>query len=167
MSAPYHRAKRKTEDAVELVLQRLGGAALASSAVAYSKGFGRTALTVPRIEIIAAQADPEEFEGLYTGNFLVDLSIAVVSHCDDETRAQHDALCGAVEDVIFNAQIEAALNACSVADYTVFENGQGDQGGEARSGWFPGQSQDLVSESEMMSRYAVKVYCRPSGRDEQ
>jgi hypothetical protein len=146
--ATYHKIRRKTEDAIQTFLEAYDGAGL--TGYTYYKGANLGALSRQRVEITAGEAEPERIADTYTGNWRVTATLAVVSHKDDKTRAQHSAACAEWEDAMMRDDVVATINtAQSANEYKVFQ-------------WWPGRASDLMSQSELRSEYTVEVYCRPS-----
>jgi len=153
MAAPFHFIKRKVEDGFAAVLTFLAGSNL--SGVALVKGLAGSALSTPRVEIIAHTATPEIIGDTVTGNWMVELTVNVITEYSDTTRAVHASNCGYVEDVIMRDDIPSQINTTGeVTDFTVFNGAMG---------WLPGASTDLVNgDDEYMSQYDVTVYCAPT-----
>ena len=158
MGAPYTYAKRKLEDALALLLTRLGGTTL--SGVTVYKGFSFADLEASRIEIVCATAEAERLGampggGYMTGNFIVNGMIAVVSHKDDVVRGTHAARCGAVEDIIMRDDVEEQMNTLGVGDFYIHS-----------PDWRPTTSEDLISGSEARTELNFTARVRPSTPEE-
>ena len=154
MPAPHTHVKRKTEDAIEGLLNLLKKNEL--SGVTFFKGLSLSELTTPRVEIVAPRAEPEIIGATTTGNFnLEGVMITVVSHAGDADRGGHARRCGAVEDILMRGDVEDQINnSIGVTDYEIFE-----------PGWTPGIGEDSIDEHEIRSEYLVAVYCRPSASE--
>lgn len=150
MGAPYHKAMRKIEDAVEAVIKSLRDTFL--SGVTFFKGVSGSELSVPRVEVVANEADPEHFGEHYTGNFRVTLTIAVVEDKGDAARATLAEHCGAVEDAIMRDDFEElANNASGVTDFKMFD-----------PGWKPGKCVTMTDGDQIRVEYQAEAYVRPS-----
>lgn len=155
MAAPYHKAMRKTEDAVESVIKSLRDTFL--EGVTFFKGFSFAELTVPRIEILAMECEPQKLGrtpsgGYFTGNFHVTLAIAVVAHKNDVTRGVFAKYCAAVEDAIMRDDFEElANNSDDVTDFTMF-----------KPGWWPGNCQSAIDGDHAIVTYAAVAFMKPS-----
>ncbi len=150
MGTPFSTVMEKTEDAIEQLINDLKGESLSSYRI--YKGFSLDELETNRIEILALDADPEKYGETYTGNFNVNVTLAVFSHGDDATRASHRLNCGFVEDIIMRDDIEDQINnQIDLQDYTIFT-----------PGWKPGLARRLTNGKEIENVYLVQVYCMPS-----
>ena len=150
MARSYTFIKRKVEDAFEALVNALQNSDISS--IQKYKGFSGSELTTPRIQYVATRAVPERFGEHYSGNFTVTLVVTVVSHVSDATRDTHAKRCGAIEDIIMRDDIEFYMNnRISVRDFQCYD-----------PGWYPGESEDLTNDSEMMTMYTCECYCWPS-----
>ncbi len=150
MPTPYHTIKRKIEDACAAVIASLKGTTLATRTV--FKGASFDALVIDRIEIVASKAEQEILaDGLTTGNYNVTLVVAVVSHKDDKTRAEHTTDCGDLCDILMRDDMATQFNAAGVTNLTVFNPGF----------WLLSE-EDLINDAELRTEYECRVYCKPS-----
>ena len=148
MGAPYNKIKRKVEDAAQTYLEAKDGTGL--TGYTYYKGASFGTLARQRVEIMAGEAEPERIADTITGNWRVKLTVAVVSHKDDKTRAQHTAACAEWEDASMRDDVVSTINTAEASnDLKLFQ-------------WWPGRASDLMNQSELRSEYEVEVYCRPS-----
>ena len=152
MGAPYSFIMRKTEDVLEAVVNKKKAQLLTS--VTIVKSFSDDALNVPRLEIEAFSATPEVIGSEVTGNWLVEVRLAVVSHYKSHTRAQHKKWTGAVEDIIMIDDMATIVNNLStVNDFTLFSGPMG---------WMPLAGTDTTNGVEMRSERNARAYCAPS-----
>ena len=157
MAGPYSKAKRKAEDAFEVMIQtHATGEAVDRTIV---KGMSASDLTGTRIEVVAYAAEPDlvggedsEIGGYILGNWKVRLHIAVVVDAADLDRAVFGDLCAAVEDVMMMDDVEAELDAAGIDGFRAFA-------------WRPGANEDSTEEHEYRSEYEGVLYCAPSLED--
>ena len=157
MGAPYGKICSKVEDAFEGVISALVGTEL--SGVQIVKGFqGAVKLDVPRIHIIASSATAEQFADLFTGNWTVEVTVALVSHYSDETRAVREGKSAALFDMLLRQDIEDLLNnRGGVSDFHAYG---GDQG--AGMGYMPQQILREPIEHGFIETLTGTLRCRPS-----
>jgi len=157
MGAPYGKICSKVEDAFEGVITNLVGTEL--SDVQVVKGFQGTAtLTVPRIHIVASSATAEMFGDLFTGNWVVEVTVALVSQYKDTTRAARENMSAALFDMLLRQDIEELLNNRSgVQDFHAYGGAQG-----AGMGYSPQQIQREPLDHGYMETLTGTLYCRPS-----
>lgn len=148
---PFTHIKRKTEDALENVVDDLAGTGFTN--VTFYKGFSLSELLTPRVQFLSETATPERIGETNTGNFVVDVIMAVVSNKADHTRGQHATWCGLIEDIIMRDDMENLLNTIGdTNDFFAFT-----------PGWIPGSSTDSIeNDTEIVTSYAATLYCRPS-----
>lgn len=158
MSAPYHHIKRKVEDAFASAIA--GGAGDSLIGRATIKGFSLGSLTGDRVHIESIKAEPEliggdgdGIGGYVTGNWMVDVSISIVTVAMSEhgyDRDSHAQACGAVEDVLLASDIVARLTGADVDDLAVMA-------------WRPGASSDMADNETMeyVTSYEGTLYCAP------
>jgi len=152
MARQYTAIKRKTEDAVEALINKFKGSNL--TGVTFYKGFDFSQeLKTPRLEIVAAKAVPEIVGPEVTGNWTVDLSATIVSYYKDTTRAVHEKRIGVIEDVFMRPDVsELVNNLSSVQNFTIFQGVYG---------WKPGDGLDVTDGKEFKSMYDVTIKCAP------
>jgi hypothetical protein len=167
MAAPYHKAKRKSEDAIEALINRNRGDLLvyvdeagATQELPIFKGLSGADLTVPRIQIVAEKAAPEVFGegdigGVATGNMFVTVHIAVIGNAHDLTSTSNDkdtfvVWCGVVEDALMNRDVADKLNQSGVQDFRAYT-------------WRPEESEDAIDEDRVVCTYSGVLYMAPSG----
>lgn len=152
MARQYTAIKRKTEDAIEALINKFKGAKL--NGVTFYKGFDFTQeLKTPRLEILATKATPEVIADTVTGNWMVELSVSIVSYYKDTARNAHEKRIGVVEDIFMRPDVPDLVNNLStITNYTIF-NGV--------YGWRPGDGDDLTDGKEFKSSYAVRLRCAP------
>lgn len=156
VSAPYTYIKRKTEDAVASLITRLAETQLTGMTIA--KGLSCDSLTGDRIEVVCAEAEPEIIGATVTGNWTVQLRLAVVSNGHDTTRATHMARSGELEDIVMRDDVaEQVNNLQDISDYRMFDG---------TAGWLPGSGEDRVDGDEMRTEINVTVYCCPWTEEE-
>ena len=143
--APYSYIKRKCEDAVELLLNLLCANELAG--VAIFKGNSNTELTTPRVEVVAHTATPEIIGNTVTGNWHVNLTIALFDHWADAVRDVHSQRLGAIEDMVMRNDLKTQLASSSI-DFTLF-------GGV--EGWMPLSEEDIPQEGELQTKINVTM----------
>ena len=157
MGAPYGKICSKVEDAFAGVIEALAGTEL--SGVTIFKGFqGDTRLTVPRIHVVASSATAEMFGDLFTGNWTVEVTVALVTHYKDESRATRENRSAALFDMLLRQDIEEQLN--NRGGVTDFHAYGGDQG--AGMGYMPQQIQREPLDHSYMETLTGTLYCRPS-----
>ena len=152
MAKQYTAIKRKTEDAIEALINKFKGSNL--NCVTFYKGFDFSEeLKTPRLEIVAAKAVPEIVGPEVTGNWTVDLSVTIVSYYKDTTRTVHELRIGVIEDVFMRPDVaELVNNLSSVNNFTVFSGVHG---------WRPGNGLDTTDGKEFKSMYDVTIKCAP------
>ena len=152
MARQYTAIKRKTEDAVEALINKFKGTKL--SGVTFYKGFDFSQeLKTPRLEILAPKAVPEVIADTVTGNWTVDLTVSIVSYYKDTNRATHEKRIGVIEDIFMRPDVADLINnLSSVTNYTVFSGVYG---------WMPGDGDDLTDGKEFKSSYSVRIKCAP------
>jgi hypothetical protein len=156
MGAPYHTVMKKAESAVLDLITRLDtGNDL--DALQTALGFQVVELQKSRIEIFAVRATPESVGqmpdgSMFTGNFEVEIVVAVVANKGDTNRTQIGNWCGYVEDILMRNDVEEQIAMGDVQDFTIF-----------KPGWRPGDCRRMVSASELRQEYDITIYCKPSG----
>jgi len=156
MAHPYSQIKRKVEDAfAELISDRqddnLAG-------VVIFKGLSYvTELTAPRVEVLADVAAPEIIGEKVTGNYRVQVRIALVQNYKDEIRASRALKDSELFDILYLQDIEIQLNNTDVPDFHAYGGDIGE--GE---GWEPGQVTTLIDGHEVKEELVGVIYCRPS-----
>jgi hypothetical protein len=158
MARQYTAIKRKTEDAIESLINKFKGTSL--SGVTFYKGFDFTnALNTPRLEIVCSKAEPEIVGDEVTGNWTCEVSVAITSNYKDTSRSVHEKRIGVVEDVFMRPDVpELVNNLSTIQNYTIF-------GGIY--GWRPLDGEDSTNENEFQSRYGVQVRCCPRRFEKQ
>jgi len=152
MARQYTAIKRKTEDAIEALINKFKGTKL--SGVTFYKGFDFTkALNTPRLEIVCAKATPEVLADEVTGNWECECTAAIVTNYKDTSRSAHEKYIGCIEDIFMRPDVpELINNLTTITEYTVFSGVYG---------WMPMEGEDLTNETEKKSLYNVRVRCAP------
>jgi len=152
MARQYTAIKRKAEDAIEKLINKFKGSNL--TGVTFYKGFDFSQeLKTPRLEIIVSKATPEIVGPEVTGNWILELSVSIVSYYKDTTRAVHEKRIGTIEDIFMRPDVaELVNNISSVTNFTIFKGVYG---------WQPGDGTDLTDGKEFKSMYEVTLKCAP------
>jgi len=157
MGAPYGKICSKVEDAFEGVITALVGLEL--SGVQILKGFQGTATkTVPRIHIVASSATAEMFGDLFTGNWTVEVTVALISQYKDTTRSTRENMSSSLFDMLLRQDIEDLLNnRGGVQDFHAYGGAQG-----AGMGYAPQQILREPLDHGFIETLTGTLYCRPS-----
>jgi len=160
MGAPYGKICSKVEDAFEGVINALIGSEL--SGVTIFKGFqGAAELTVPRIHIVASSATAEVIGDLFTGNWRVEVTVALVSQYQDTDRDTRESMSAALFDMLLRQDIEHQLNnRGGVQDFAAFGGEQGE--GE---GYMPQQITREPLDHGFIETLTGTLYCMPRTKD--
>jgi hypothetical protein len=144
MAAPFHSIKRKAEDAVAAIINSLKVTGQLAGVTAF-KGFSGSALTVPRYEVVATEAEAEVVGATVTGNMTVTVTVTMISQADDTTRATHQANAAAIEDILMRDDVAAQLNSASVTEFKAFS-------------WYPVRSVDSVVDDTLRTAFTGTLY---------
>lgn len=146
MANPFH-LKRRTEDAWEALFNQRRGPYLSTWTV--YKGHGRTEMSGPRLEMVAAGAEPYEYAEGITNMMWIDMTVAIVSHYKDETRTQHDQAEGVLWDMWYANNIPALMNDLLTIQDVIWDL------------WNPGGETDSVNVtgSEFRSEFNGRMLC--------
>ena len=157
MAAPYGKICSKVEDAFEGVISALVGLEL--TGVQIVKGFQGTAtLTMPRLHIVASSANAEMYGDLFTGNWVVEVTVALVSQYKDTTRESRENMSSALFDMLLRSDIEDQLNnRGGVVDFHAYGGAQG-----AGMGYAPQQILREPLDHGFIETLTGTLRCRPS-----
>jgi len=158
MGAPYGKIRTKAEDAFEAVIEALAGPNL--TGVAIFKSFqGSASLVVPRIQILCPRAEAKMMGDLFTGNYVCDMVLSVVTHYKDHTRDQREDMMAELADMVLRQDIEDRLNNTDVPDFKVFG---GDEG--AGNGVTVQEVTGEPVDKSFVDSLLIQVYCKPQSR---
>lgn len=152
---PYSQVDRKVEDAVKSLIDEFAGENL-DGATTYA-GADATEMTIPRVQIVATQATPEVQEDYITGNWTVEVTVALVTNYADTSRADRAAAAGELFDIFFRTDLIAQLNSRPVADLTFYGGAQG--AGEA---FVPTSITTETIDHNYINAMTCTFYVRPS-----
>jgi len=148
MTAPNHSIKRKSEDAVAGIINSLKPSGTLTGVTAF-KGFSGSDLSVPRYEVVAAEAEAEVFGVTITGNWTVTIRVAMISNANDDARSTHQANAATIEDVLMRDDVVSQLNSQSIGDFTAFL-------------WHPDSGTDTVDGDTFKTEISGTLYAMPS-----
>jgi len=157
MGSPFGKICSKTEDAFGSLIESMQG--VKTNGVQVVKGFqGTTTLTVPRIEVRCpkASAEPETYGDTFTGNWVCDVVIVMVTNYKDTTRDDRENLSGELFDMILQSNVEGKLNNQSVPDFHAYggEEGEGE-------GFMPMAIMRDPAEHNFVEMLTGTLRCRP------
>ena len=157
MGAPYGKICSKVEDAFGGVIAALQG--VNTGGVQLVKGFqGDTVLTVPRIHVICDSAAAEVIGDHFTGNWTVDVAIALVTQYKDTARAARETMSAELFDMVLRNDIEDKLNNQGGAvDFHAYGGAEGE--GE---GFIPTSIMRDPVDHSFVEMLTGTLYCRPS-----
>ena len=98
----------RLEDAAISVFSNCASEPLLS--VPTHRGMGTDDMTTPYVTFEATESDPIIIGGIAIGNTDTVLRITLKTHCEDYTRAEHDALDTELQGVFWNPDIATELN---------------------------------------------------------
>ena len=159
MAPPYGDVCRKAEDALAAIVRAYVDAHLSDvQVVTGTQGITETA--VPRVWLLATSAEPENIEDLiFTGNWFVNLQVAVVTNYVDDTRATRELRAAELFDIILQPDLaELINNEADVTDFHAYGRGQN----QLQRGMVVGSVDRSTDGNRFIETLSVQLYCRPS-----
>ncbi len=148
MSTFYHSINFKVEDAIEGLINKLKSTNLAGTTI-FKQGAPED-IACDRIEI-TCDAEAEVVGATVTGNYTCDVSVAVITHPGDTTRANHVTRVAVVGDILFRDDVLAQIAAITpaISDFTPIQ-------------WFPRRVDSSTVGGEYVTTFRGEMYCKPS-----
>jgi hypothetical protein len=142
---PYTKVKRLLEDALELIVARLGGTTF--SGVTIYKGRQGEQMTVPRLQIVAALSKPVWTDTGLIMWWEVTVGMMLVTQVDDTTRDENTEMSAALQDIVLTTDMAQEVNDLQeIRGIKMYDD---------IHGWEPGECEDGVDETEYVTAITV------------